>query len=203
MAQTTRTPVTDRGEQTRRHILEVAAEAFAECGYAGTSLNDLIRRSGLTKGAFYFHFESKEALALAVFEHKHQQMMTQLMTGVTTHSRALDQLVGMLHARNDIVERDPAIHSALRLCSEIGSNPALAPRMRTSMTIPIDIIAGLIRRAQEEGDVRPELDAHMVAEVGFASIVGVDMVSDVLSGGEDLRRRSEDFLSLFIAALKP
>jgi len=58
-------PATDRGGETRRRILDVAAEAFAERGYAGTSLSEVLKASGVTKGGFYFHFPSKEALALA------------------------------------------------------------------------------------------------------------------------------------------
>jgi transcriptional regulator, TetR family len=54
----------ERKAQTRRLILDRAAEAFAQDGFAGTSLNDVIAGSGLTKGAFYFHFPSKEELAV-------------------------------------------------------------------------------------------------------------------------------------------
>ena len=53
---------TDRGTETRRRILEVAAEAFADRGYAGTSLNDVLRASGVTKGGFYWYFEDRAAL---------------------------------------------------------------------------------------------------------------------------------------------
>jgi AcrR family transcriptional regulator len=45
---------TDRGGETRRRILEVAAVAFADRGYAGTSLSDVLKASGVTKGGFYF-----------------------------------------------------------------------------------------------------------------------------------------------------
>jgi AcrR family transcriptional regulator len=201
-ATTGKTAATDRGEQTRRHIIEISARAFAECGYHATSLNELVRRSGLTKGAFYFHFASKEALALAVFEHKQQQMMGRLMIEVTRHDRALDQLIAMYRARYEVVEQDPASLSALRLCSEIGGDPSLAPRLRTGMTVPIDVIAGLVRRAQEEGDVRADVDARVIAEVAFAGVVGSDEVSAVLSGGADLRSRGEEFLALFLDAIR-
>src|SRR5215218_2871026 len=63
---------TDRGTETRRRILEVAAEAFADRGYAGTSLSDVLKASGVTKGGFYFHFPSKEALGLAALRDQHE-----------------------------------------------------------------------------------------------------------------------------------
>ena len=70
---------TDRGSETRRRILEVAAEAFADRGYAGTSVNDVLKASGVTKGGFYFHFPSKEALALATLRHKQEQWAGMVM----------------------------------------------------------------------------------------------------------------------------
>ena len=80
---------TDRGGETRRRILEVAAEAFAERGYAGTSVNDVLKASGVTKGGFYFHFPSKEALALATLRHKQEQWAGAVMASVLQRPRAV------------------------------------------------------------------------------------------------------------------
>ena len=60
--------VTPKGAATRAFLLQVAAEVFAERGYVETTMAELIARSGLTKGAFYFHFSSKDQLALAVVD---------------------------------------------------------------------------------------------------------------------------------------
>ncbi|MEY6568801.1 TetR family transcriptional regulator, partial [Streptomyces sp. PGLac3x] len=59
----------ERARATRRSLLEAAALLFAEQGYAGTSVNDISARSGRTSGAVYFHYASKEGLALAVVQH--------------------------------------------------------------------------------------------------------------------------------------
>lgn len=56
----------DRARATRRVLLESAAHLFVERGYAGTSVNDISDHSGRTSGAIYFHYSSKEKLALAV-----------------------------------------------------------------------------------------------------------------------------------------
>ena len=53
-----------RGEETRSHILDVAGELFAQRGYDATSVADICDGAGVTKGAFYHHFESKQAVFL-------------------------------------------------------------------------------------------------------------------------------------------
>ena len=57
-----------RGEATRREIIRVARRLFSEHGYHHTGISDIQTATGLTKGAFYHHFRTKEALALAVLE---------------------------------------------------------------------------------------------------------------------------------------
>src|SRR4051812_26335282 len=51
---------------SRGAILRGAAEAFDRAGYSGTSLSDVVAQAGVTKGALYFHFTSKEEIARAV-----------------------------------------------------------------------------------------------------------------------------------------
>ena len=58
-----------RATITKANILEAAARAFAYNGYAATSLADLLAASGTTKGAVYFHFTSKEAIARELVAH--------------------------------------------------------------------------------------------------------------------------------------
>lgn len=56
----------DRAHETRARILEGAAASFARHGFAGATVADILERSGVTKGAMYFHFETKEEVADAV-----------------------------------------------------------------------------------------------------------------------------------------
>ena len=63
-------------DQTRRRILDAATELFNERGYAGTSIRDITERLGMTKGALYYHFASKDELLHA--------MVAPLLDAVTT-----------------------------------------------------------------------------------------------------------------------
>jgi AcrR family transcriptional regulator len=58
----------ERGQATRQLLVVTATKLFGEHGYEGTSIEAVLRESGLSRGALYHHFDSKEALFEAVFE---------------------------------------------------------------------------------------------------------------------------------------
>ena len=60
--------VQQRGEETRLRLLEVAQERFTQQGYDATGVAEICDRAGVSKGAFYHHFPSKQALFLALLD---------------------------------------------------------------------------------------------------------------------------------------
>jgi TetR/AcrR family transcriptional repressor of nem operon len=195
-------PATDRGGETRRRILDVAAEAFAERGYVGTSLNDVLKASGVTKGGFYFHFPSKEALALATLRHKQEQWSAAVMAAVLRRPRAVEQLDAMVDALCDLHEQDPTCRAVSRLCTELSEeHPELRPQLTPQFTTWVDVVASVIRKGQDEGDIRPEVEPAVAAEVAVASFIGLETISEMLTGRADLRRRAQDFRKLFFDAI--
>jgi AcrR family transcriptional regulator len=194
--------VTDRGGETRRRILDVAAEAFAERGYVGTSLSEILSSSGVTKGGFYFHFPSKEALALATLRHKQEQWSGAVMAAVLRRPRALEQLDAMAEALCDLHEQDRSSRCVSRLCTELSDeHPELRPQLTPQFTTWVDMVASIIRKGQDEGDIRPEVEPAVAAEVAVASFIGLETISEMLSGRTDLRRRVRDFRQLFLDAV--
>jgi AcrR family transcriptional regulator len=61
-------PITDKGEQTRRHILQCALELFREKGFDATTMQDVASRADVAKGATYYYFSSKEAIIQAYYQ---------------------------------------------------------------------------------------------------------------------------------------
>ena len=59
-----------KGEKRREQILAAAEEMFYQNGYERTTVSDIITALGLSKGGFYHHFESKEALLQAICDRK-------------------------------------------------------------------------------------------------------------------------------------
>lgn len=60
-----------KGEATQSRILDAAYGLFMEQGYHGTSMRQIVERAGITMGGVYNHFESKEAIWVAVFFERH------------------------------------------------------------------------------------------------------------------------------------
>ncbi len=78
------------GAATRNRILDFAQDLVLNQGYAGTSIENVIGKAGLTKGAFFYHFKSKAALAealIARFAEADRQEFTELMEKAESMSR--------------------------------------------------------------------------------------------------------------------
>ena len=183
--------VTEKGEETRRRVVEVAAEAFAQRGYDGTSLNDVIRASGLTKGGFYFHFPSKEALAREVLAVKREQWRQEVLAGLEQVGSALEQLVALVTmvARK---HEDSAFEAVNKLCADLGVAPDYTPW--------VALTASLIQKGQDEGDVRSDVDPDTYAFILVASFLGFDQLTKHAEPAERARRL-EQYLAFVTDAI--
>jgi AcrR family transcriptional regulator len=192
----------ERARRTRKHILELAAAAFARDGYEGTSLNEVIRESGLTKGAFYFHFSSKKELALAAFRFKQEQVIERLLAEAGGQPDALAELRALLRARVRLFRADPSLACVLRLGAELGAGAGPDSEFARYQELTIETFAELVRRGQRERVIRADLSPRATGEAIFAAMIGADRVSRLLSGRADLERRTEELLDLLVNGLQ-
>jgi TetR/AcrR family transcriptional repressor of nem operon len=183
-ATTAMVPATAKGEATRAFLLRTAGRVFAERGYVGTTMADLIAASGLTKGAFYFYFRSKSDLALAVLADQKNRWLDQIGNRVLTHPRAADQLDALMPAMLELIATDAGAWSVTRLTRELATDPALAGSVGEPMAEWVAMIADIVRRGQAEGDLRAGLDPDDVAVVLVAAFDGLKSSSDILDGAQ-------------------
>lgn len=91
---------TPRSESTRNHIIETSAEVFNKKGYSGTSITDLEKATGLTKGSIYGNFQNKDAIALAAFDYNlsnKRAMIKERVDQCTTYKEKLITSVMIYH----------------------------------------------------------------------------------------------------------
>ena len=200
--------VTERGAATRQHILAVASDQFLSHGYAGTSLSDLIRAAGITKGAFYHHFPSKEALAIEVVRVRQAEETSAVVEASAGHERAVDQLRAAAQVAADLKDQGQGGATSMqRLCAELSEDPELAPQIAGVCDTWIDAAAGLVARAQLQGDIRADVDAQQAAEVLVATFLGAEQQCVMTARHDDFRgefrARMTRCLDLLLEVLKP
>jgi AcrR family transcriptional regulator len=196
-----RRPRQERARRTRERILETAATAFARDGYEGTSLNDLVRDSGVTKGAFYFHFGSKEELALATFRHKQEQMVERTLAAIPGDLDAVAELEAVMRVRARLYAEDPSLRCILRLGAELGASAGPDSEFTRFQELTIETFAGIVRRGQAEGSMRAAVDPRTAGEAIFAAMIGADRVSRMLKGRADLEQRGQELVDLLVHGL--
>jgi AcrR family transcriptional regulator len=81
-----------RSEATRTALIAAARELFAERGYGGVGTQEIVRRSGVTRGALYHHFEGKADLFRAVFEQMEEQLAQRFATEALSAEDPLEAL---------------------------------------------------------------------------------------------------------------
>jgi AcrR family transcriptional regulator len=193
------TAVTPKGAATRAFLLQVAAEMFAERGYVETTMAELIARSGLTKGAFYFHFSSKDQLALAVIEEKQRQWLDSVQTAISAESRAVDQFRVIPSALVRLHRDDPSAFSVSRLTRDLAHLPDVTDTVRSHMRVWLGLLTGLIGQAQEDGDLPRTIDAGDLAAVLVAATDGLKDLGGLIDAPSRARRSFERRMDTLVA----
>jgi AcrR family transcriptional regulator len=184
-------PSTPKGEASRAHILQTAASVFAAKGYSAATFQDLIAASGMTKGAFYFYFQSKETLAWAVLERKQREWLASVSSALGQVSDPKAALAALADIMLDLHRDDPSAWSISRLTKDLAQIPGVADQARQSMRQWVDLVAELIRAAQASGQARPDTDPDTLAGVLVAGFDGLKALHDVLDGDRQQDRFEE------------
>ncbi|MGW0827650.1 ScbR family autoregulator-binding transcription factor [Streptomyces sp. NPDC002845] len=186
----------ERAEVTRQAILEGAAKAFDAAGFGSTSLTDISQQAGVTKGALYFHFPSKEALAQALMTDQFDVaavLEDAERPGVQT---AIDITHRMAHDLRTSVR----VRAGIRLVIELGSFTDPNPTVYNKW---IDTVRDCLAPAQGRGDIKPEVNITNAAIHIVGAFAGVQITSQVRTGRQDLHERVTDLWTLILPGMVP
>lgn len=185
----------ERAERTRNLILDAAAAVFDERGFNGASLSDILARAGVTKGALYFHFASKEELARAIIE---EQWAVQLPY-VDYDNPGLQTLIDMSHAFGHNLWTNVRVRASNRLVTEATfADPTPEVYQRW-----ISIIQDVLVAAQDRGDLRKEWDPGVVANWVSGAFLGIQTQSGVLTGRADIHEQITVMWKVTLPGLVP
>jgi AcrR family transcriptional regulator len=148
-------------------LLAVAVQVFTERGYDGTSMEHLSRASGLSKSSLYHHIESKEQLLRLALDRAVGPMLALLEDAPATTGPAVDRLEHVVRAMIALLARElPSVTLLLRVHGNTDTERwALDQRRAFDRKV-----AGLVRQAIAEGDVRADVDARTTARLVFGMV---------------------------------
>lgn len=151
-----------RAEVTRQSIIDAAVSVFDEVGYGKTGLSDIMSRAGVTKGGFYYHFATKDAVAAAIIEEAAAEIRAQFQTIVdSSSSPALDNLIRASFYVVAITATDNRIRVANMLRQSLthvsDAGPASYPAERANLLRAVE-------KAMAEGGLQADVDPDAVAQ---------------------------------------
>jgi AcrR family transcriptional regulator len=179
-------------ETTRQHIIDVASRQFREGGVAAVGIAGIMSAAGLTNGAFYVHFESKEDLVRAVFTDAHERRDRGLQGNLERHEDLKDSIRDYLSARH----RDHAGSGCptAAMVAEIARHPAKTQEVFTGN---VERIVELIAKRLPSGSAA-ERRRRAMAIYGLmvGSLQMARAVNDTRLSGEILDNALDGALTL-------
>lgn len=187
-----------RAAVTREQILRGAAEVFDRYGYGTTTLSDVIAQAGVTKGALYFHFSSKEDLARAVIEQQHALSVRPGRQRLDQHAPGLESVICLSQGLARQLMDDVIVRAGIRLTLEHGTFGASVSNPYRDW---VAVTEQLLRRAIDEGDLRDSVKPAALARFVVSAFTGVQLLSEVLSARQDLHQRVEEMWDILLSSL--
>ncbi|MER6136985.1 ScbR family autoregulator-binding transcription factor [Streptomyces sp. NPDC001815] len=173
----------DRAIRTRQTILAAAATVFEKRGYQAATITEILATANVTKGALYFHFQSKDHLAQGVLEEQDQRLV------VPARNTKVQEIVDTVALQAYRLQTDPMVRAGVRLSLDQQATELdrSGPFLRWS-----EIVLGLLREA--DGELLPHVVATETADVLVGSFAGVQAMSQTISGYQDLNHRISGLL---------
>lgn len=169
-----------RAEATRRRIIDSAVELFAELGYGETGLADVLQHAGVSKGAFYYHFDSKEAVATAIIGEFDARARAAVDAEFDADSPALEGLVAATFAVQSLMLNDKLTQVGHRLCQALDQVSSAGARVYLGWT---DRFVDMVKQVIDGGEMADGVDPNEVAESVWVGVLGCHLVSAAI--GDD------------------
>jgi len=187
-------------QETRARIMEAAAKCFSAAGYQSASVEDICAEAGVSKGAFYYHFASKQALFLGLLQDwlgKLEGAMRAIHA--STMPETLVQLTDMLPS---VLE---SAHDRWIMWLEFWLQASRDKTVWAATIAPYrhyrEVFAGLVRQGIAEGSLRV-VDPEATAQAILSMAVGLFLQGVIDPGGADWQRTAEQSMRILMDGLR-
>jgi AcrR family transcriptional regulator len=155
-------------DATRERLLEAAEVVFAEKGYHGAVVDDIIRASDSSKGGFYFHFPNKQSIFLALIDALVPKLAASVERSIANEREPVAQLDAALRTVLDLFSRHRRL-SKILLVEAVGLGHGFDAKLMETRGRFAAMIKSYLDRAVADGAIAP-LDTEVAAWVWFGAI---------------------------------
>ncbi|MCP3446069.1 TetR/AcrR family transcriptional regulator [Bradyrhizobium sp. CCGUVB14] len=157
-------------EEKRQQILQAASRCFMRDGFRGASTSNICAEAKISPGHLYHYFSSKEAIVSAMVESR----LAQAAEHLGTMTRGTDVVTSFLEViESGIGAREPSANALmLDLLAESARNPAIGGILRESHRGMRTLLANLLRKGQECGQIDVNLDPDVATSVLVSFVDG-------------------------------
>jgi len=178
-----------KGERTRAGVVAAAARLMNEQGWLHAPLSQVLAATGLQKGGLYRHFDSRDALAFAAFDHAVGLVRDRLLGAIAGHTTARARLLAMIDAYVPDDGPVPLPGGCPIMNGAIEADHAHAPlreRAQGAITQWRGLIERIVHAGLREHELRHGIDAADVSAVLVGSLEGAVMLSHLLGSAQPL-----------------
>ncbi|RLG45966.1 MAG: hypothetical protein DRN90_07310 [Thermoproteota archaeon] len=192
-------------ETTKRKILEAAAKCFSEGGYAKTTMDKIAEEAGVSKGALYWHFKSKEELFVELKERsiaKARKQFEKLFAQKKPFDIKLREAIG-LYISFLVPENREVARLNAEFLAEAPKIPKLNDMLKDQYEMFRSLIASTIREAIEKGELRKDIDPEIVSLILLAMLDGLELHWAILELDFDWEKVKENLLDVLMKGMRP
>lgn len=162
-----------RSEQTRHLLLSAAAKLLHRDGYAATSMVDISRAAGVTKGGLYFHFSSKDEICDEVQGAAVAMLREHVNSEFGMSHSALRRLVELSRALMRWLDNDPRVGASFRLAREMGAKDM---RFVLFARAWLAQVHEYVDAARADGELSPDVPLDVATLLIVVTCVGLESV---------------------------
>lgn len=193
-----------KAERTKQFIIKKTAPIFNSKGYAGTSLNDIMSATGLTKGSIYGNFENKDEVALAAFDHNFGAIVSYIKQKIEGRTKIIDKILVYPETYKNFLTL-PFLEAGcpiLNTSTEADdTHPMLRKKAINALKLWKSSIEKYIKIGIETKEIKGNIDASEFSAILMSLIEGAVMQAKV-TGNSTVLNITMDFLEKMIRDLK-
>ena len=182
-------------EARRTQILDAAVRCFARRGYYATTIEDLVAETGLSRGALYLYYPSKEAIYLAISERWSCGLEEAIRARLTPDLSPAAILRLVIEVNGEQVQAEADACRVLMEGWNLGNQiPVLAERAKKQQARSVSALSQLLRAGMAAGEFRTDMEVETQARILMATLHGLMVQWHRQPGNVDWHAVAEEFI---------